>query len=136
MNTERDANQGDEGGMHVEPPRQRPLPGAPLRVPIANLAEGHALKLVYETPAGEPEEVVVCRLRGRLFALDSLCPHEGGRIADGPLMDERYLLCPLHLYRFRPDDGQVIEVDCPPARTFEVDEQGDEALVWVNGRPR
>ena len=109
--------------------------GEPLRVRVTDLAEGHAKKLLYESLEGNPEEIVVCRLQGRIYALDSFCPHEGGRIAEGPMMEGRYLHCPLHLYRFNPENGQAVEVECMPAQTFVVDEEDGDALVWVHGAP-
>jgi nitrite reductase/ring-hydroxylating ferredoxin subunit len=65
---------------------------------------------------------VLVRLRGKLLALDSLCPHEGGRLSEGPLWEGRYVHCPLHLYRFDPRDGRAIGVECRPARVYRVRE--------------
>lgn len=97
------------------PPRTWRLPNAP------RLAEGFAKKVLLPVGEGEPPvEVVLCRVAGRVRAFDSLCPHEGGRLAEGPLMDGRDLLCPLHLYRFDATDGSAVQVDCPPAMAYEV----------------
>jgi nitrite reductase/ring-hydroxylating ferredoxin subunit len=96
------------------------------------LEEGFARKARYRrSPAGPAEERVLWRVGGRLFALDSLCPHEGGRIAEGPLAEGRFAFCPLHLYKFDPRDGSSVELECPPARTFRVEEVGLDAEVWV-----
>ncbi len=42
--------------------------------------------------------------RGPVRALDAVCPHRGGPLADGQL-DETVVLCPLHLNGFRLADG-------------------------------
>lgn len=98
------------------------LPGA------ARLAEGQARKVLLPALEGDaPTEVVLCRIGGRLAAVDSLCPHEGGRLAAGPLHEGRYLSCPLHLYKFDPRSGRAVDVDCDPARTFPVREVGEDA---------
>jgi nitrite reductase/ring-hydroxylating ferredoxin subunit len=91
---------------------------------VARLVEGTARKvLVPAARAGAaPREVVFVRLGGRLFALDSLCPHEGGRLSEGPLWDGRFVACPLHLYRFDPRTGAAVDVECDPARTYAVRE--------------
>lgn len=56
-----------------------------------------------EIPVGEGrtftvdgEQIAVFRLRdGSLRALDAVCPHRGGPLADG-LADARVVVCPLH----------------------------------------
>jgi len=79
--------------------------------------------LVPSERAGEPPlEVVLVRTGGRLCALDSLCPHEGGRIGEGPVWDERFVVCPLHLYRFDPCTGEAADVECEPATVYPVRE--------------
>jgi nitrite reductase (NADH) small subunit len=42
------------------------------------------------------EQIAVFRLRdGSLRAIDAVCPHRGGPLADG-LIDEQVVVCPLH----------------------------------------
>ena len=96
-----------------------------VRIPgSARLPEGEARKVIVpaERPDGPPHEVLLARVEGRLCALDTLCPHEGGRIGEGPLWEGRYAVCPLHLYRFDPRTGEAAEVECAPATTYPVRE--------------
>jgi nitrite reductase (NADH) small subunit len=52
------------------------------------------------TYAVEDAQVAVFRLRdGTLRAIDAVCPHRGGPLADG-LIDERVVVCPLHGHTF------------------------------------
>ena len=45
------------------------------------------------------------RLRdGSLRALDAVCPHRGGPVADG-LADDRVVICPLHNHTYDPATG-------------------------------
>src|SRR4051812_15602440 len=45
-------------------------------------------------------QVAVFRMRsGKLYAVDAVCPHAGGPIADGQV-DENVVICPLHLNVF------------------------------------
>jgi len=107
-----------------------------VRIPgAARLPEGESRKVIVPPVAegGCPTEFVLARLDGRLYALDTLCPHEGGRIVDGPLWEGRYLTCPLHLYRFDPRSGEAIEVECEPARTYPVEEVDGAAEVELPG---
>jgi len=111
-----------------------------VRVPgVARLPEGEAKKiLVPVEDGGAPFEIVLVRLEGKLYALDSLCPHEGGRLAEGPLWDGCHLSCPLHLYRFDPRTGAAIEVECEPATTYVVREVDGAAELELplTGPPR
>ena len=62
---------------------------------------------VDEIPIGEGrafavdgEQIAVFRLRdGSLRAIDAVCPHKGGPLADG-LADDRVVVCPLHGHTF------------------------------------
>ena len=96
-----------------------------MRIPgSARLRDGEAKKILVpaERAGAAPHEIVLVRFGGRLFALDSLCPHEGGRIGEGPLREGRYVSCPLHLYRFDPRTGAAVDVECAPATTYAVRE--------------
>jgi nitrite reductase/ring-hydroxylating ferredoxin subunit len=41
---------------------------------------------------------------GTVRAMDAVCPHRGGPLADGQI-DESVVMCPLHQYTFSLDDG-------------------------------
>jgi len=67
----------------------------------------HVLGPVSEIPAGEGRaygvagrQVAVFRLRdGTVRALDAVCPHRGGPLADGQI-DADVVVCPLHAHVF------------------------------------
>ena len=73
-------------------------------------APGTELGPVDQIPHGEGrafdvdgEQVAVFRLRdGSLRAVSAVCPHKGGPIADGQI-DDRIVLCPLHMNAFDLD---------------------------------
>jgi len=98
----------------------------------AKLAEGHAKKVDLGDPlAGTGRQIVLCRVDGELYALDALCPHEGGRISDGPLLEGRTAMCPLHNYRFDPRTGKAVGRVCKDARTYRVREKGGDCEIWL-----
>lgn len=52
-------------------------------------------------------ELVVCRTREGLFALDNICSHAFARMNEGRLRGTR-LICPLHGASFDVRDGRVL----------------------------
>ena len=96
------------------------------------IREGFGQKFLFDRPGDEPpHEILVMRVEGKLHALHSLCPHAGGRLAEGPLAEGRYASCPLHLYKFDPENGSAQDVECDPATVYEIEEQDGEAVIRV-----
>ncbi|MCC2316075.1 nitrite reductase (NAD(P)H) small subunit [Cellulomonas sp. zg-B12] len=81
-------------------------PPAP-RVTTAGGGGPHVVGPLCEIPLGEgrayavgDRQVAVFRLRsGALRALDAVCPHRGGPLADGQI-DADVVVCPLHAHVF------------------------------------
>ena len=72
--------------------------------------------------------VAVFRLRsGELRAVDAVCPHSGGPLADGQF-DAKKVICPLHNYFFSLADGSCLNGDYT-VRTYPVREEGGEIVV-------
>jgi nitrite reductase (NADH) small subunit len=58
--------------------------------------------------AVEGRQIAVFRLRdGSLRALDAVCPHRGGPLADG-LADSRIVVCPLHGFSYDLATGEEV----------------------------
>lgn len=99
----------------------------------AKLPDGHARSVTIGDPlAGDGYEVVFCRVDGTLFALDAVCPHQGGRIAGGPLKEGRYATCPLHMYDFDACTGESRGDRCKAAKKYQVRETSEgDAEIWL-----
>ena len=96
------------------------------------LQDGHARKVdIGDLLAGTGRSIVLCRVGGRLCALDTLCPHEGGRIGDGPLIEGRLAMCPLHNYQFDPQTGKSVGRVCKDAKTYRVREKDGDCEIWL-----
>ena len=54
-------------------------------------------------------EIVICRARAGIFALDNVCTHAEARMSEGRLRGTR-LICPLHGAAFDIRDGSVLAV--------------------------
>ena len=74
---------------------------------MTDVGAGIDIGRVDDVPVGEGrtfavdgEQIAVFRLRdGSLRAIDAVCPHKGGPLADG-LTDDEVVVCPLHGHTF------------------------------------
>ena len=72
------------------------------------------------TFAVDGEQIAVFRLRdGSLRAIDAVCPHKGGPLADG-LADDRVVVCPLHSYTFDMCTGSEASGNAMSVRSYPV----------------
>jgi nitrite reductase/ring-hydroxylating ferredoxin subunit len=78
-------------------------------VPVLSLAEIRQGSM--QTRMLEGREIVICRTREGIFALDNICTHAHARMCEGRLRAMR-LVCPLHGASFDVRDGRVLG---PPA---------------------
>jgi nitrite reductase/ring-hydroxylating ferredoxin subunit len=96
------------------------------------LPDGTARKVTFgDILAGTGKEILLCRVDGKLYALDVLCPHEGGRLSEGPLAEGKLAVCPLHNYQFEADGGRCVNAACKSAKGYKVREVGDDCELWI-----
>jgi nitrite reductase (NADH) small subunit len=99
------------------------------RIPLCTLADlpvglGRAFDL-------GGRRVAVFRTRtGRVFAVDGVCPHKGGPLADGMLAGEQ-VVCPYHAFRFDSQSGACDQPNVCSIATYPVEVAGDEVFVTV-----
>lgn len=97
-----------------------------------------------ETEVGEGEvraihvaahPLLLCRVRGRLYACSAECTHEeGGDLSDAPL-DGHTLTCPSHGCGFDVRSGRITRPPADePLPTYEV--RVEAGRIWVAHRPR
>jgi 3-phenylpropionate/trans-cinnamate dioxygenase ferredoxin subunit len=70
--------------------------------------------LLADIPAGNMQsasaagrEIVICRTKDGVYALDNICTHAYARLSEGRLRGTR-LICPLHGAAFDVRDGRVL----------------------------
>ena len=100
-----------------------------VTLPLTELREGTMRACV----VGE-REVLVCRTKSGVFALDNICTHAFARLSEGRLRGTR-IICPLHGASFDVRDGRVLAPPavCPlPTHALRV--QGGIIEVAVEGR--
>ena len=89
--------------------------------------EGRAITL-------DGRRVAIFRAGGGWFAIDALCPHRGGPLADGIVCDSA-VTCPLHERRFDLATGAPLTTgDGVAAHAVEV--RGERVFVTLAGAER
>ncbi len=77
----------------------------------------------------ENDTVCIINVEGKLYAINNVCTHEGGPLAEGTL-SEFEVECPWHGARF---DVRTGEVKSPPAEspvsTYEIKIDQDD--IWI-----
>ena len=77
----------------------------------------------------EDRELAVFLLGGSYYALDDVCTHDGGPIAEGEL-DGDIIECPRHGAKFNVKTGAVLTLPAiSPVPTYAVRVEGDEIQV-------
>ncbi|OBA70687.1 (2Fe-2S)-binding protein [Mycobacterium sp. 1554424.7] len=97
-----------------------------------------------DVPVGEgrtyaigDRQIAVFRLRdGSLRALDAVCPHRGGPLADG-LTDGRVVVCPLHGFTYDLETGCEIANGGAEVTSYPVQDSGVGTIqLRVGGKSR
>ncbi len=67
---------------------------------------------------------------GTVRAMDAVCPHKAGPLADGQI-DGAVVTCPLHQYAFRFDSGACTTETVAPVRVYPAQVSGGTVIVQV-----
>jgi nitrite reductase (NADH) small subunit len=70
-------------------------------------------------------------VEGVISAIDGICPHQGGPLADGPL-DGTLVTCPWHGWQFDVRTGKTPLNNRLKQPVFEVKVEGRDVLVAVD----
>jgi len=76
--------------------------------------------------------IALFHVGGKFYAIDDLCTHDGGPLAEGQL-DGYAIVCPRHGARFDIRTGRVLSMPATQnTPAHEVKVEGDEVLVKIN----
>jgi nitrite reductase (NADH) small subunit len=98
------------------------------RVDDVPLGEGRAVTL------GD-RRIALFRTPNGWYALDAVCPHRGGPLADG-IVSDRAVICPLHERRFDLATGAPLSSKDDDVRAHSVEVRGDRVYVAISGQQR
>ena len=78
-----------------------------------------------------PKQVAIFNVGGTFYALDSLCTHRHGPLAEGTL-EGTIVTCPWHGSKFDVTSGQVVKGPASrPVSTYSVRVEGTEVLLEI-----
>jgi len=78
------------------------------------------------------EEVALFKCSGELHAVDNVCPHRGGPLAEGEFNDG-IVSCPWHAWTFDVRSGLCTINPAARVRKFKVEVQGERVLLHLDG---
>lgn len=88
-----------------------------------------------DLPEGQGKEVRVgdrlialFRVGDQVYAIDALCPHRGGPLAEGPL-DGTVVTCPWHAWQFDVQTGKNVHNPAIGVQTYEVQVRDGRVLI-------
>jgi nitrite reductase/ring-hydroxylating ferredoxin subunit len=91
-----------------------------------------------EFPTGQVREVIaggrvlaMARIGEQIFALDGLCPHQGGPLGKGKLAGD-VVICPWHQFSFDMKTGFCTSSRGLAQKRYEVRIEGDRVVVQID----
>jgi 3-phenylpropionate/trans-cinnamate dioxygenase ferredoxin subunit len=79
----------------------------------------------------EERKIAVYRLPDGFFAIDDICTHDGGPLADGEV-DGDQAICPRHGARFSIKTGAALTFPAvTPVESYPVRVEGEELLIGI-----
>jgi nitrite reductase (NADH) small subunit len=97
-------------------------------VRIASTSELPPLNEAREFSAGE-RIVCIANVDGRFAAIDNVCPHRGGPLGGGVVLDGK-VVCPWHAWQWDPFTGQAAHAEQRVA-VYPLSIEGDDVLVEI-----
>lgn len=76
------------------------------------------------------DEIGVFNIGGKFYAIDNLCPHEGGPMSEG-MIAGGVVTCPLHGWRTDVTTGESLELPGVKVNTFEVKVENGKIYLKV-----
>jgi nitrite reductase (NADH) small subunit len=70
---------------------------------------------------------------GKMVACEGRCPHRGGPLADGMIVNQQ-IVCPLHGAAFSLTDGKCDRADVRPIRMFPIRVQNDWVILGLTAK--
>ena len=97
-------------------------------VKVAEATDLPAGKGMQVTVGGQP--VALFNVDGEFFAVDNLCPHQGGPLGEG-MVENDSVICPWHAWAFNVKTGESPLNPRAKIDTFPVTIEGDDIYITM-----
>ncbi len=77
------------------------------------------------------KQLTVARQGDTLFACAHKCPHAGGMMADGFLDAAGNIVCPLHRYKFKLENGHNTSGEGYYLKTYPIEQRADGIYAGI-----
>ena len=78
----------------------------------------------------EDRQIAIFQVDGEYYAIDNICPHQGGPLDEGDL-DDTTVTCPWHGWEYNVTNGENLDDPDVKQDTYAVKVDGDDILVEV-----
>ncbi len=75
-------------------------------------------------------EIALFKVNGKVYAIDHVCAHQGGPLAEGGISDN-VVTCPWHGWEYNVTTGECTFNAEIKQQTFKVKEEGDDIYVEI-----
>jgi nitrite reductase (NADH) small subunit len=79
----------------------------------------------------EGDLYAICHTKGEIRAMWGVCPHEGGPLGQGNVIDGM-VICPWHMWEFDTNTGACLVDECLGVPTYDV--KVEDGGIFVNLR--
>ena len=79
-------------------------------------------------------EIALFNVDGRFFAVNNLCPHQGGPLVVGSIKG-KVLTCPWHFWQFNLESGRLVSNYAVSVTTYPVKVEKDEIRIEWEVKP-
>jgi len=83
-----------------------------------------------KTVVAGDRELALCNCDGKFYAIDNVCPHQGGPLGEGEL-DGTVVTCPWHGWRFDVSTGTSPIIPSVKLTQYEIKVEGNDVFVGV-----
>jgi nitrite reductase/ring-hydroxylating ferredoxin subunit len=76
--------------------------------------------------------ICLAKHNNQLFACTQKCPHAGGILADGYIDSVGNIVCPVHRYKFNPQNGRNISGEGYFLKTYPIEEREEGIFIALD----
>jgi nitrite reductase (NADH) small subunit len=100
---------------------------------LANVSDIPENGGIVVTSPEDGSEIALLKYQGKVYALDNICPHQGGPLGEGTI-EEGCVTCPWHGWQFNVETGVCQNIPGEEARKIAVEVV--DGAVFLKGNPQ